>query len=825
MEHLQDEASSFFGAVSTHAEGHVSLLKTILESLNFLQEDNQELRQQLQELSNHKPSASASSAECPKQILHDVHDLFAKTETDNEYVQKEEFEIRLNEFLQILNQYDDPKINEVKEKITDLLSEPRDSRTAEVTKEVKDLVGDAKGKVPSLSLKDVYDRISRLERENAELRQQSSSDPLGDRISDLEERVSQIQEEMNNRPVELTTSPPSASGPIDVEDMHVDLSNLKESVPRRFQLLEQSVDAIKSRLDALPSQKINHNEPLSKEIDQIPTKRPNTIPEAPVVPEDPIYGSETSAVANADYNQSTTTIVDEPAELDAVKFELADDKPAAPLMGMQKDVTTELEQLREEIRRAHLEIKELRGLIIPSEHLQTEIEDAKRKSNVNIIFENFDLTHKLQDLNARLTETEGNVACMQCRTPIALRSPVSKPKSANPDDNQSSPAESAHPQLPMSPMFIPHDSGEEIAEVRSMVRQLKTTLTQRIDDLRKQIYNIDVVGTPEENMRALQTKVEVELASVRTTVEMKADANSVNILEGLITTKDDQISDVKKVVQDFLTLMSQKVDRSHLDLLNQAIEDIKASLRSLMKTSDYIQEETKQIKKDAAEDKKTLIELSVSVEKKSQECGDLDSDEPLNLDGVLKQLKSHKDWISKNAKELGNVRDRVWQLRDMINKGKGRTGDLPEHFSDLLNNLKTSLDCKASLEDLDKKVDLHYLNNILSRLGDGDHALFSGKIMDPFKCMSCDRPLPALTAEASVYESKPFSVTRFPLGPQRWQSRSTNALLQKDPSALPDAMFYHNSQLNQSKSAALMIKPKTKEGHVSLPELNAGHEI
>ena len=48
MNKLQDEAHGFFSAVSAHAEGHVTLLKTILDSLKQLQTENADLKTKLE---------------------------------------------------------------------------------------------------------------------------------------------------------------------------------------------------------------------------------------------------------------------------------------------------------------------------------------------------------------------------------------------------------------------------------------------------------------------------------------------------------------------------------------------------------------------------------------------------------------------------------------------------------------------------------------------------------------------------------------------------------------------------------------------------------
>ena len=63
-----------------------------------------------------------------------------------------------------------------------------------------------------------------------------------------------------------------------------------------------------------------------------------------------------------------------------------------------------------------------------------------------------------------------------------------------------------------------------------------------------------------------------------------------------------------------------------------------------------------------------------------------DSDTPSSLEGIICELKSHKDFISKTAKEQGILREWIWRL-----KSKQKENNFDDQVKNF--NLKTKILC------------------------------------------------------------------------------------------------------------------------------------
>ena len=190
----------------------------------------------------------------------------------------------------------------------------------------------------------------------------------------------------------------------------------------------------------------------------------------------------------------------------------------------------------------------------------------------------------------------------------------------------------------------------------------------------------------------------------------------------------------------------------------------------------------------------SIKRLFLKIEKTAQntEFSDLHSTNPTNLSEVSNLLTSHKKWIVKNSDDVTELRKKMNSLNDMCheiggdgsglspnskkrnsnnrwnkgqslfdinnNKNNNNNKQLPtlteaanmtdkngKSLIDIINDLSHEITKKANRTEIRNKVGRKEVQDLLNAtsdlwIGPAETAYFSGKPLEFWKCMSCDRP-------------------------------------------------------------------------------------
>jgi len=473
-----------------------------------------------------------------------------------------------------------------------------------------------------------------------------------------------------------------------------------------------------------------------------------------------------------------------------------------------KKLSKDIEQLKYEINMLKENIKHQPKVTnsvpkIDSVDLQTVDNMIKEKRvstpSLEIIYDNFALNQDISRLGNRLGTLETKLDDLESKisdTNVQQIKPVKMvPKTSTETDSLSF--------LPSSDVSI-----EDIADLRSLINKIKLHMNKRIDALNTQVNRVNI-SNHDDYFNDLNQALTNKIKQIQNQLDQKADINSLEIL------KEINNDDTSGLLSRFLSLMSTKVDQNTLSVIIESVEDIKKALSKMGNNSNLLENEHNSLKKIMSDEQQKIIDLNQSIEiLKANSTSE--HDEPVSLEGVLGQLKLHKDWISKNVKEVGTIREWVWRLREQIKKVKkqSETGSR-EDFFQTVEELRTLIDSKVGLAALNSKVDLQHLPDLFKQFVNGNQAILSGKITDPYKCMSCDRPLQFMTSEASNFVKEPFYPSRSNTSLSRFGSKFfPDEMLEMSPKS-KNSMSFEHSRGGKAMDQSFDKSPH----HVSLPEL------
>jgi len=107
-------------------------------------------------------------------------------------------------------------------------------------------------------------------------------------------------------------------------------------------------------------------------------------------------------------------------------------------------------------------------------------------------------------------------------------------------------------------------------------------------------------------------------------------------------------------------------------------------------------------------------------------------------------LNLHRDWITKNNRELGSMREWISRVRSLLrdNRNNGQfTSTLTDKISKQIDSLQKQIQAKASKTDLQAKANASDFEKIVDFMNGGRTPILSTKALMRYKCTSCERPI------------------------------------------------------------------------------------
>ena len=164
----------------------------------------------------------------------------------------------------------------------------------------------------------------------------------------------------------------------------------------------------------------------------------------------------------------------------------------------------------------------------------------------------------------------------------------------------------------------------------------------------------------------------------------------------------------------------------------------------------------------SASERVSSLERRVSDIDGGSEGGSLAS----RMSQASKQLRTHRDWITTNVRELASVREWMSRVRSLLRdeRSNGQAAEaLGAQVRSDLEVMRRQLHAKADRAELKNKANSIDMERLADLLNGGAHTSLTTRPLVGWKCVSCDRGILSLSTERS---KKRANLRRFPNSPK-----------------------------------------------------------
>jgi len=197
---------------------------------------------------------------------------------------------------------------------------------------------------------------------------------------------------------------------------------------------------------------------------------------------------------------------------------------------------------------------------------------------------------------------------------------------------------------------------------------------------------------------------------------------------------------------------------------------------------------------------------------------------PVRISQNKAVLNLHRDWIKKNIKELGSMREWISRVRSLLRNERNNgqyASAITNEFNSKIESLQKQIDKRVTRSELKSKASDEELQRLKKFVATGRHPGLAAKGLQGWRCTSCDRPVVSMHPEPSKERVKnwimPISTKSIAPGGGTFGGGSR--------AIVENMLFQHQSTESKTPSAAPSLSATICNSHqtpVTLPTVNKG---